>query len=263
MVYKKLSLVVIVFVLISCTPNAELTITGKVRDVSLSANVINLQEPVNGFTTIALEERCELLGFDKRNITLREIQPGMQIAVSGQQGESGSLLATQVVVIPLEEPTTSTQPKELDSLDVGLTAQLEVPEYLPSGEEVEITFTLTNTSDTPLYVLKWYTPLEGIAGEIFRVTRDGQTIPYEGILAYRDSPLPEDYILLNPNQSIKASMHFEPSYDFSKPGNYEIKFLSPRISHVACAEEEFAKSMDDLGPVQISSNTVTLEIGDE
>lgn len=263
MLHKRLSLIVIVLALISCTPNAEITINGKVRDVLLSANVINLQEPVNGVTIIALEENCELVGLDHKNIALQEIQPGMQITISGRKGESDSLLADQVVVISVEELTTFTQPEELKGLDVGLTAQLEVPEHLPIGEDVRIIFTLTNTSDTPLYILKWYTPLEGIVGEIFQVTYEGKPIPYKGILAYRDSPLPEDYFLLHPNESIKAFMHFGPSYDFTKPGRYEIKFLSPRISHIAYTEEEFAKSVDDLSPVQILSNTVTLEAGNE
>jgi len=169
---------------------------------------------------------------------------------------------------PLSIPTetqnpTPTQPEGKDGLDVGLVAQLEVAEYLSVGEEVRIIFTLTNTSDTPLYILKWYTPLEGIAGEIFQVTRDGQKVPYKGILAYRDAPSPEDYFLLHPDESVEAYGHFGPSYDFSIPGKYEIKFLSPRISHIAYKEEEFAGSLDELGPVQIPSNTVTLEIGDQ
>ena len=187
-------------------------------------------------------------------LTLLSCTPNAELKITGEKPASTS---SEI------QNSIPTQQEKLDSLDVGLTAQLEVPEYLPVGEEVEIIFTLTNTSDSPMYVLTWYTPLEGIAGDIFQVTHNGKTIPYEGILAYRDSPLPENYILLNPNQSIKAFMHFGPSYNFSKPGNYEIKFLSPRISHIAFTEEEFAKSVDDLGPVRISSNTVTLEIGGE
>ena len=199
MLHKKLSLIVIVLTLISCTPSTELTITG--------------EEPVP------------------------------------TQTETKSSIPTQQ--------------EEVDSLDVGLVAQIDVAEYLSVGEEVRIIFTLTNTSDTPLYILKWYTPLEGIAGEIFQVTRDGRKVPYKGILAYRDAPSPEDYFLLHPDESVEAYGHFGPSYDFSIPGNYEIKFLSPRISHVAYTEEEFAGSLDELGPVQIPSNTVTLEIGDQ
>ncbi|MFN2185547.1 MAG: hypothetical protein ACK2UU_16275, partial [Anaerolineae bacterium] len=77
-----------------------------------------------------------------------------------------------------------------------LSATLEMPANLPDGNRVMIQFILTNNSDADLYVLKWYTPLEGIGGEIFRVKRDGQAIPYTGILAMRGDPTPEAYQLL-------------------------------------------------------------------
>ena len=60
--------------------------------------------------------------------------------------------------------------------ETELEATIEVPATLSSGEAVNLRFTLINNTDTMLYVLKWYTPLEGIAGKIFRIERDGQVI---------------------------------------------------------------------------------------
>lgn len=145
----------------------------------------------------------------------------------------------------------------------GLTAHLELSERLLIGEEINLKFTLMNESETPLYFLKWYTPLEGIGGEIFKVTRDGQAVPYEGILAYRSFPSADSYVLINPGESISAVVDLGTSFDFSEFGTYQIGFLSPRISHIALSEKEMAKINDDLGPVQILSNPVTLEIGDK
>jgi hypothetical protein len=39
------------------------------------------------------------------------------------------------------------------------------------------------------YVLKWFTPLEGIGGDIFRVERDGAELPYHGKLVKRGPPV--------------------------------------------------------------------------
>ena len=50
------------------------------------------------------------------------------------------------------------------------------------------------------------------------------------------------------------------SFDSSQPGEYTIEFLSPRISHVARAEEEMAHPVDELGPVTIPANRVTVQI---
>ncbi len=142
----------------------------------------------------------------------------------------------------------------------GLTAHLEIPERLPIGESINLKFVLKNVSDEPLYVLEWYTPLEGIAGEIFRVKHDGQTLPYEGILASRMPPSAEQYILLYPGETVSAVVNLANSFDFSEVGQYRIKFISPGISHIARTEDEMASTMEELGPVEIPSNEVFLEL---
>lgn len=142
----------------------------------------------------------------------------------------------------------------------GLEARLAVAESLPAGDPVPLTFTLTNHGDHPLYLLKWYTPLEGIAGEIFRVRYNGQTVPYEGILAMRGDPRPKDYVLLAPGTFVTAEVDLAQAYDFSEPGTYSITFLSPRISHIARSEADMAQTVDQLGPVTMPSNTVTVAV---
>jgi len=143
----------------------------------------------------------------------------------------------------------------------GLKATIDAPSRLTVGERVRVGFSLTNTADTTLYVLKWYTPLEGIAGEIFRVTRDGQPVSYEGILATRIAPSAEAYVALEPGVAASAEVDLATAYGFSEPGTYTIQFNSPRISHVAGTETEMVSSLDDLGPVHIPCNTVTVEVG--
>ncbi len=151
-------------------------------------------------------------------------------------------------------------PPAVDPAPGGLSATLEAPSSLPNGEAVRVTFTLTNHSPERLYVLIWYTPLEGIFGEIFQVECDGEAIPYEGPLVMRGDPLPENYVRLEPGASVSAEVDLATAYDFSQAGEYTIEFLSPRISHVAKTESEFAASVDDLGPVETPCNTVSLRI---
>jgi hypothetical protein len=74
-----------------------LTITGTVMDVALSARIITLEEPVDGFSTIALTGESVLLSVDGHEIELRDIQHGMTIKVFGQPGDSGALIASQVL----------------------------------------------------------------------------------------------------------------------------------------------------------------------
>jgi hypothetical protein len=154
------------------------------------------------------------------------------------------------------ELVETSEPSQTD-----LEAVLRVPAALPNGRSVELAFTLFNRSETALYVLKWFTPLEGLGGDIFRVERDGQVVPYEGPLASRAAPTPEAHVLLGGGESVSAEVDLATAYDFSNAGEYTIEFLSPSISHVARTEAEMAKNLDDLGPVQMSSNKVAVEIG--
>ena len=75
------------------------TITGTVMDVSLSARVIFLKEPVDGYASIALEEGSKLISENGSEISLQDVQPGFTIQAIGQPGGSNALLASKVVVL--------------------------------------------------------------------------------------------------------------------------------------------------------------------
>jgi len=142
-----------------------------------------------------------------------------------------------------------------------LEAVLQAPATLPDGNSVEVAFTLTNHSETGLYVLTWYTPLEGgLFGEIFQIEWNGQPVPYKGPLVMRGDPIPENYVFLAAGASASATVDLADVYDFSEPGEYTISLISPRISDVATSEGEMATSVDDLGPIEIASESVTVEI---
>lgn len=75
------------------------TITGTVMDVSLSARVIFLKEPVDGYDSIALTEGSKLISENGSEISLQDIQPGFTIQAFGQPGGSNALLASKVIVL--------------------------------------------------------------------------------------------------------------------------------------------------------------------
>jgi hypothetical protein len=136
-----------------------------------------------------------------------------------------------------------------------------MPSQLTDGKTVELMFTLTNNSKEGLYVLNWYTPLEGgFGGDIFCVTRDGQPIPYRGPEAERADPTPDSYVFVDAGASVSATADLAAVYDFSTAGEYGIGFNSPRMSHLARTEGEMATSLDDLGPVAMPSNQVSVTI---
>jgi hypothetical protein len=232
------------------TAASPFVVAGMVQSVSLSGWVF-LSEPTTGIETIAVTEQTQLADSEGNPITLCETQAGQSIQAAGEAWGS-SLIATQITV--QVRPTLNEGP------EAALSATLEMPSHLTNGETVMLKFTLTNNSETGLYVLKWYTPLEGFGGEIFCVVRDGQPIPYKGPEAERGDPTPDAYVFVEAGASVSETIDLAAVYDFSKPGVYTVAFGSPRMSHVARTMGEMAASLDDLGPVAMPSNQVSVTI---
>ena len=142
-----------------------------------------------------------------------------------------------------------------------LIAIIEAQESLPTGAVVKVRFTLTNISSEGFFVLKWFTPLEGLAGDIFRIQRDGVDLPYRGKLVKRGPPISEDYVWIDAGGSISAEVDLAEGYDFSLAGQYTLQFRSPRLSHTAKTSGEQADSVEELEMIWIPSNPVNLTIG--
>jgi hypothetical protein len=142
-----------------------------------------------------------------------------------------------------------------------LIATLQTQESLPTGAVVNVRFTLTNTSSEGLYVLKWFTPLEGLAGDIFRVQRDGVDLAYRGKLIKRGPPIAEDYVWIDAGGSVSAEVDLAQGYDLSKAGQYTLQFRSPRLSHTARTLEQQASSFDELGMIRLPSDPISVTIG--
>jgi len=143
----------------------------------------------------------------------------------------------------------------------ALIATIEAQESLPTGAVVKVRFTLTNTSSEGFFVLKWFTPLEGLAGDIFQVQRDGVDLPYHGKLVKRAAPISEDYVWIDAGGSISAEVDLAEGYDFSQAGQYTLQFRSPRLSHTAKTAGEQADSLDELEMIRIPSEPVSVTIG--
>jgi hypothetical protein len=84
---------------IPAAAGADITLVGTVLDVSPSARVITLAEPVNGFGVVALTEDSQLLSAGGDAILLRDLQAGVRIQASGRPGASGALIANQVIAL--------------------------------------------------------------------------------------------------------------------------------------------------------------------
>ncbi|MDQ2989725.1 MAG: M35 family metallo-endopeptidase [Pseudomonadota bacterium] len=113
----------------------------------------------------------------------------------------------------------------------GVTATLATDRHaLGKSDDVIVTVTITNTSSSPQYVLKWHTPFGEIEESLFRVTRDGVPVPYLGAHYKRQSPVATDYYLLKPGASHSMKVELSSMYDMSITGDYQVSYDARSLS---------------------------------
>jgi peptidyl-Lys metalloendopeptidase len=117
-----------------------------------------------------------------------------------------------------------------------LEGRLVSSDEYQSGGAVRLRFELTNRGDEDLYVLTWYTPLEGLLSDCLRVTRGGERLPYDGPLLKRGEPTAESYRLIRAGRTVSKSFDLGSAYDLSSPGRYRVtldatvRYFSPASS---------------------------------
>ena len=167
--------------------------------------------------------------------------------------EAGAqLLAFVTLTSAGEVPANTTSEFSLD-------CTLDMDETYPAGEPVNLVFALHNPTDRPLYVLAWYTPLEGIAGDIIQITQDGTTLSYQGVLAKRGDPTREEYIVIEPGETASAEVDLRMGYDLSVPGSYQVQFTTG-LQDVTDDTSLVPQQQDNHQPQSLSCNTVDFSI---
>jgi peptidyl-Lys metalloendopeptidase len=151
-----------------------------------------------------------------------------------------------------EMPTSTTPVLSLD-------CTLEMDETYPVDEPVSLRFALHNPTDRPLYVLTWYTPLEGMAGEILRVTRSGEKLLYQGVLAKRGDPTRDEYVVIEPGEAASAEVDLRTGYDLSTPGSYQVQFTRG-LQDVTDDVASVPRKQGDHRPQSLACNTVSFSI---
>ena len=120
-----------------------------------------------------------------------------------------------------------------------LKARLITKASYASDEPVRVEFDLANREDQDLYILTWYTPLEGLISDCLRVERDGERLYYDGLLAKRGEPTRENYVLVPAGRKVSNVFDLNSAYDVSDPGHYSVAletevrdffFASPALS---------------------------------
>jgi len=110
-----------------------------------------------------------------------------------------------------------------------LTATLRL-DQAPAIVSVEF----TNSAPYSLALLRWHLPLDDRFGsDSFHILYNGKPITYLGPKVKYAEPEALDYIMIGANESLSVSVVLSNNYDFSKPGHYDVIFVSDVADYVA------------------------------
>lgn len=140
-----------------------------------------------------------------------------------------------------------------------LTYQLDIRDDRISAKQVIVTFTLENASPADVWVLKWYTPLEGIKGKIFTVTCNGVAIPYEGRMVKRAAPVRDDYILIKSGKSVSRANDLATAFTFPESGTCTVTFKGV-LHDVATSDKEVPRDPEHHQAMTIPGKPLTFEL---
>jgi hypothetical protein len=127
------------------------------------------------------------------------------------------------------------------------------------GKPIIIGFTLESEAQTDLWILKWYTPLEGIKGKILQVTCDGEELPYQGIMMKRGNPRKEHYVLLHPGGSASAEFDLSEHFPLRKCDECRVDFKG-RIHDVVLDPQQLPSTSDKHTSLTASGTPVSFRI---
>ncbi|MEW6372574.1 MAG: M35 family metallo-endopeptidase [Pseudomonadota bacterium] len=134
---------------------------------------------------------------------------------------------------------------------------------LGASEDVVVKVTITNTSNSPQYVLKSRTPFEGLTAPLFDITRDGQKVIYTGALVKRGKPTAADYYLLKPGASHTVKVELSALYDLSVTGDYAIRYRTTSPDLFLANNGRFGGSVDaaagNMGELESDAASLYIE----
>ncbi len=96
-----------------------------------------------------------------------------------------------------------------------------------SPTELLIQFQLTNNTSKTVHVLKWGTPLEqAFNHDMFVVKKGDAIVPYTGRMVTRLQPQTDDFVTLQPEESVSQTIDIADGYGIYDAGDYSVMFDS-------------------------------------
>ena len=121
------------------------------------------------------------------------------------------------------------------------------------GDEIECQYTVTNNHNNDYHVLKRFTPLEGMQSSFVSISRNGEVIPYDGIMIKRSfPPKDEEYLLLKAGSKHVLTIDLSLAYAIYETGQYTVTANIPLYYHRALHGATFEDAKQEFEPTVLT-----------
>jgi peptidyl-Lys metalloendopeptidase len=140
-----------------------------------------------------------------------------------------------------------------------LTYLLSTLDIHVSGKPVMIDFVIDNGTPSDLWVLTWYTPLEGMKGEIFQVICDGIEMKYQGRMVKRADPTKKDYKCIRSGESETVAVDLTEAYAIPVCRKCRVTFCG-EIHDMTQTESEVPRPSEKHQKILIKGNSLIFPV---
>lgn len=114
-----------------------------------------------------------------------------------------------------------------------------------ADEQPQVVFHVSNSSEQPVKMLIWNTPLEKeLSADVFEVVHNGKPVEYLGRMVKRGEPQESDFVEVPAGGRVEATIDIARYYDISEPGGYALSYKSHRIGDVMQLNQKTPVTMD-------------------
>ncbi len=160
---------------------------------------------------------------------------------------------------PTAMPAPSHDPPPEPPKASPFECQIRAAKEIKLGQAITVHFKLTSHAPSPLYVLNWRTPLEGLRGDDFLVVRNGTEIHYNGPMFKRADPPARNYLAVEPGKALEADVDLALAYDFTKVGTYRVTFTG-HLWDVVSQKSDVPRPMDRHVAAPLMCAPVEIEV---
>jgi peptidyl-Lys metalloendopeptidase len=141
--------------------------------------------------------------------------------------------------VPVASAQTTGSSEAVVSLSVSKQA-------FGAAESIVLHTSITNPHAEAIEVLKWYIPADGMEEPLLSVTREGEPVSYLGPLFKRRPPTEQDYLTLQPGETVSGSLDLSAYYDLTASGNYTVSYSVNSPELYARRDKELRKMSGKL-----------------